>query len=154
MLEEWSYENEWFEEGNVSRRIKELLENTGYMIVKFNLDKRARGHDIEAVKNDEKLIVEVKGFPSDKYVGGKKKGQPKPTHPNLQAKHWFSQALFALIVAKSQNPSVKIALGLPDSRKYGEFINKIEYVKEKLGLFSYLVDENGNVRIVSPSSKY
>ena len=146
MEEEWSYEKEWFEEGNVSRKIKEFLEDNGYTILKFNIDKRARGHDIEAIKNGEKLIVEVKGFPSDRYVKGKKKGQPKRTHPNLQAKHWFAEALLSLIIAKSENPKIKIAIGLPNFKKYRELIDKTGYFRKIFGLTCYWVNEDGTVK--------
>ena len=37
---EWSYEKEWFEEGNVSKKIKSFLEEEGYTILKFNVDTR------------------------------------------------------------------------------------------------------------------
>jgi thymidylate kinase len=47
---EWSYENEWFEETNVARKIKEYLERKGYKIIKFNENKRSKGHDIIAEK--------------------------------------------------------------------------------------------------------
>jgi len=147
MMENWSYEKEWFEEGKVSRKIKVFLEKEGHKITKFNIDKRMRGHDIEAVKDNEKLIVEAKGFPSEKHTGGQERGQLKSTHPNLQAKHWFSEALFSLIVAKSENPQAKIALGLPDVKKYRELISKIEYFKENFELTVYLVDEKGNIRV-------
>lgn len=63
---EWNYEEEWFEETNVSRKIKNALESTGYGITKFCEDKKERRHDIEAIKEREKIIIEVKGYPSDK----------------------------------------------------------------------------------------
>jgi len=146
---EWSYEIEWFEESNVCRRIKEYLEKKGYWIMKFNIDKRAKGHDIIAVKDSKKLIVEVKGYPSDKYVRGKKKGQKKPTSPKLQAKHWFAEALLSLIIAKSQSPEVDIALGLLDFEKYRELLDKIRYFRRKFGLICYLVDKYGNVKEIT-----
>lgn len=76
MTKEWAYEDEWFEETNVSRKVKDFLVKKGYQIIKFNEDKRKRGADIIAINriNNQKLIVEVKGFPSDKYVRGEKKG--------------------------------------------------------------------------------
>lgn len=46
MTEEWRYEDEWFEETNVNRKIKNALESAGYRITKFNEDKREKGHDI------------------------------------------------------------------------------------------------------------
>jgi hypothetical protein len=148
MSNTWEYEKEKFEEGNVSRRIKKFLENEGYQIARFNDDKRAHGHDIEAIKNGEKLIVEVKGFPSDKYVSGPKKGKRKPTPPNLQAKHWFSEALFSLIMARSENLQVKIGLGLPDEPTYRKLIGKISYFRNIFGLTCYLVGADDSVQAI------
>ncbi len=42
---EWNYEDEWFEETNVSRKIKSALESTGYRITKFCEDKKERGQE-------------------------------------------------------------------------------------------------------------
>lgn len=141
----WKYEDEWFEEGNVNRLVKNFLEKSGFEIVKFNQDKKQKGHDIEAAKENQIIIVESKGYPSDKYVSGDSKGEPKPTAPKLQSKHWFSDALFHLIVAKSENPKITIALGLPDMEKYHEYVNKIKYFKEQFGLVCYFVNEKGQV---------
>jgi len=78
---EWSYEEEWFEETNVAKKIREYLERNEWKIIKFSENKRQRGPDIIALKDNRKLIIEVKGFPSKKYVRGEKKGQLKPTPP-------------------------------------------------------------------------
>jgi hypothetical protein len=145
MVKEWNYENEWFEETNISRKIRDYLEMEGYEIIKFNEDKRQRGHDIVATKSGEKLIVEVKGYPSNKYVGGEKKGQKKPTNPNLQAKHWFGEALLSLLIAKSENPKCKTVIGLPKFKTYENLISKLNTVREKLGIAVILVDKEGNV---------
>lgn len=148
MKKKWCYEDEWFEETNISKKIKDWLEKNGYDILKFNTNKKAKGHDIEAKKNNLKFIFEIKGFPSDKYVIGKKIGKKKRTNPNLQAKLWFAEALFSLIIAKSQDPEIKIALGLPAKNKYKELINKITYFRKQFDLLCFLVDENGEIKIV------
>ena len=147
-VDEWSYEREWFEEQNISKVIRNYLDTNNYHIIKYNENKRARGYDIIAEKDGRKLIVEVKGFPSDKYVRGPKKGQKKPTSPNLQAKHWFSEALLSLIIAKSENPEISISLGLPNIAKYKELLSKIEYFRQKFDLKCYLVDSNQIVEII------
>jgi len=145
-MKEWRYEDEWFEESNISGKIKGYLEKKGYRITKFNADKRAKGHDIEAEKDSLEFIFEIKGFPSDKYVRGPKKGQKKPTNPNLQAKHWFAESLLSLIIAKSENHKINIAMGLPFKEKYKELINKITYFRKQFDLTIYLVCENGNIK--------
>jgi len=145
MVTEWSYEDEWFEETNVAREIRDYLHSTGCEIVKFNEDKMQRGPDIEAIKDEQKLIIEVKGYPSDKYVRGPDKGKKKRTPTNLQAKHWFGEALLSLLIAKSNNPSCKIAIGLPKFRVYEELLEKVNFVIEKIEIGFLLVDKEKNV---------
>jgi len=142
---EWSYEQEWFEETNVARKIRSFLEKQGWRIIKFNEDKRRKGPDVVAVKGDRKLVIEVKGYPSTRYVRGEKKGKLKPTHPNLQAKHWFSEALLSVIRVKSRNPMVEIGIGLPKFQKYVQLISDVEILKECLGVKFYIVKEDGGV---------
>lgn len=145
MTAKWCYEDEWFEETNVARRIRDFLVQNCYEITKFCEDKREKGHDIEAEKDGLKVIVEVKGYPSDKYVRGPDLGEKKPTDPKLQAKHWFGEALLALLMAKSENPDCKIVIGLPSFKKYRDLLNKMKFVMKKLDMGYILVDERGNV---------
>lgn len=147
MGKEWRYEDEWFEETNVAKKIKNFLHSTGHVIHKFNEDKKQRGPDIEAIKDKQKLIIEVKGYPSDKYVSGSNKGMKKPTNPNLQAKHWFGEALVALLIAKSRDPGCKIVVGLPSFKIYRDLVDKIEFVMRELDIGFILVDERENVEV-------
>lgn len=141
MVPEWSYENEWFEETNVSKAIVKFLKSNGYEIKKFNEDKRQKGHDIEATKAGVKLVLEVKGYPSDKYVRGPNKGKKKPTNPKLQAKHWLSEALLSLLIAKGEDPSCRIAIGLPKCERYDELVGKLDYFLSKLQVGVVLVKQ-------------
>jgi len=143
MTTEWNYEDEWFEETNVSRKIRDFLVQNGYEITKFCEDKREKGHDIEAEKDGLKIIIEVKGYPSDKYVRGPDKGKMKRTHPNLQAKHWFGEALLSLLKAKSKNPECKIIIGLPMFKVYEGLLEDINFVMGKMEIGYILVDEEG-----------
>ena len=143
MTTEWNYEDEWFEETNVSRKIRDFLVQNVYEITKFCEDKREKGHDIEAIKDGRKTIIEVKGYPSDKYVRGPDKGNKKRTNPNSQAKHWFGEALLSLLIARSKNPNFKIAIGLPKFRVYEGLLEKVNFVIEKMEIGYILVDEEG-----------
>lgn len=147
MTAEWNYEDEWFEETNVSRKIRDFLVQQDYEITKFCEDKKERGYDIEAEKDGQKIIMEVKGYPSDKYVSGPYKGEKKPTNPNLQAKHWFGEALLALLIAKSRNPVCKTVIGLPDFRIYRDLLERVKFVMMKLNMGYILVDERGHVEV-------
>jgi Holliday junction resolvase-like predicted endonuclease len=149
------YENEWFEETNVLRKIREYLEAEGWEILKANEDKTQKGEDIRASKNDKTLVVEVKGYPSDKYVkttAKYKAGEKKPTKPKVQAGHWFAEALFELEIRKSKEPNIQIALGLPLMKRYQNLLNGVEYVKDQLRITCYFSDENGKVSVVKPGN--
>lgn len=142
----WSYENEWFEETNISRKIRDYLFDTGYEIIRFNDDKKKKGPDIVVIKNGIKTIIEVKGFPSKFYVGTERKGKKKPTHPNLQAKHWFSEALLSLVLEKCKDwNNVRIAMGLPRFQKYDELCSRIAPLREAIGIKIYFVYESGKI---------
>ena len=144
------YENEWFEETNVLKRIKAYLEAKGWTIIKFNENKTAKGEDIIATKRNEKLVIEGKGYPSDKYVKTTKRhivGDKKPSNPKQLAKHWFGEALLSLELVKSKDQNIKIALGLPLMEKYENLLKDVDYVKKKLDIKCYFVDENGNVEV-------
>ena len=117
--------------------------------MKFNEDKTKKGHDIEAEKDGIMLVVEVKGYPSDKYVSGDRKGRKKPTPPSLQAKHWFSEALLTLLFAKCSDWDTKISFGLPDFPKYRELIVKIAPMMKNAEIDCIFVKENGDVERIS-----
>jgi len=146
-MEEWFYEKEWFEETNVARKIKNYLQKNGYQIIKFNENKKEKGPDIIAKKDNIEYIIEVKGYPSDKYVKGKKKGQKKPTKPDTQAKHWFAEALLQVLLAKSKNPNAVVCMAFPKFQVYERLISRLKYILTKnLGINCYLVDEKGKVK--------
>ena len=145
-IKNWTYEDEWFEETNVSNQIKKYLEKHNYKILKFNYDKRQKGHDIEIMKDGVKTIIEVKGYPSDKYVSGPSKGKKKPTNPKLQAKHWFSEALLSLLIAKCEDwDNTSIALGLPRFEKYENLYSKMKPLNKKADIKYYFVNKSGTV---------
>lgn len=144
---EWSYEQEWYEETNVARRIRDFLQDKGYRILRFSENKRQKGPDIVAEKGGERVVIEVKGYPSRRYVRGEKKGKPKPTPPQLQATHWFCEALFQVIREKSKNKTINIGIGLPKFPKYLQLIKEVS-ILSSLNLRFYLVDENGKVEVI------
>ncbi len=97
-MNNYNYQNDWFYEGQVSKKLVEYLKNNGFKILKDNSDNiRVKGEDIIANQEGQNEIIEVKGYPTTFYTSGTKKGLPKKTKPKLQAKHWFSEALISTI---------------------------------------------------------
>jgi len=152
---EWDKRHDWFWEGNVQEKIVEYMKNVDKFDVlsESNTFEKTPGPDILAKHGDKLRQVSVKGYPSDKYTSdfpGGKKGQKKRTQPPTQARHWFSEALFELILAKSKNQDLETALGLPKFQTYINFVSKMKWLRERIELFCYFVGEDGQVELVPP----
>jgi hypothetical protein len=107
--------DDWFWEGHVQAATVAHLVRAGWTIERAaNTARREQGIDVIASKDGRRLAVEVKGFPSALYARGSKAGQPKPTSPALQARHWFAGALLASILTTSKLGRSELALALPD----------------------------------------
>jgi len=152
----WEKTYDWFWEGNVQNRIIEyMVKNEGFQIIRSaDPGKKERGPDIFAQRrlsdgSFERRRVAVKGYPSERYVDGERRGEKKRTDPSTQARHWFGEALLELVLAKSKDENLQIALGLPDKKVYRNLLKRIKWFREKVGLLCYLVDEHGEVNMYS-----
>ena len=125
----------WNWEGNVQSAIVQYLCAKGYKIIRVaNTETREQGKDIEAnTPAGETLWISVKGFPE--------KSQ------NTQARHWFSQALFDIILYREENTNVQLGIGLPDEvRTYLNLAARINWFKGASRLKFFWVSKNGSVR--------
>ena len=141
----WKKEDDWFWEGNVQEKLAKYFENQGYKVKTTDTLSKSRGVDISAFRNSDEMLVEVKGYPSNKYMDGSKRGQIKRTQPTLQAKHWFSDALLSVIRRKGKFPNSSIAIGLPEFTRYLDLIKDANWALEKLGVRVFIVTQNGEV---------
>lgn len=150
----WDKEDDWFWEGNIQTKIAEYLDSQKYVDIKtVDTQTKEKGSDITAYKRSTLWVIEVKGYPSDKYTQDTeryKKGTPKKTRPATQSRHWFSEALFSILLTKSEDPSVEVGLGFPRNETYIKFLNRMSYVRGKLGINVFLVNENGKVQQYHP----
>lgn len=153
----WEKTQDWFWEGNVQNRIIEYMtKNEGFQIIRSaDPGKKERGPDIFAQRklsngSLERRQVAVKGYPSEKYVDGERKGEKKRANPSTQARHWFGEALLELILAKGDNENLQIALGLPDFPVYANLIKRITWFRKNIRLFYYLVTKDSEVDFLSP----
>lgn len=98
-------------------------------------ESRAPGKDIIALSPDgRELWVSVKGFPENS--------------PNTQARHWFSGAVFDLILYHGENPDVTLALGLPDGfPTYKGLPPRVKWLQESMPFRIYWVAESGRVSV-------
>jgi len=120
----------WYWEGNVQARVVSYLAYNGYTIQNVaNTASREAGKDIVAVAPDgNELWVSVKGYPEKS--------------PNVQARHWFSGAVFDLLLYRGQDPSAKLALVLPEGFvTYTNLLPSIDWLKRTMIFVSGLCVE-------------
>jgi hypothetical protein len=93
----------WYWEGNVQASVARFLVAAGWTIESAaDTASRQRGIDLLATKEGRRLGVEVKGYPGTVYARGARAGQPKPTAPTTQARHWFAQALLTAVLVAAR----------------------------------------------------
>jgi hypothetical protein len=140
-------EQEWVWEGNLQSRLATHLAANGWSIIRVaDTAQRERGVDIIAGRDGQRLLVEVKGWPSSTYARGARAGQSKPTQPTLQAAHWFAEGLTSLI-RRGAEPGSRLALGLPDMPRYRTLIGEVGWALKRLDITVYLVTAEGAVEI-------
>ncbi len=110
----------WFWEGNVQARVVDALRALGWTITsQADTVSGQPGKDIEAERDGAVLWVTVKGFP----VGTKK------TSPYTQARHWFSQALFDVILWRDLSLEARIVVALPDKTTYRRLADRTTWFR-------------------------
>lgn len=150
---EYNHQNDWYYEGQISKKLVAYFVANGYTILKDNSDKiSAKGEDIIVSIQEQLEIIEVKGYPTTVHTRGKDKGKSKTTNPKLQAKHWFSEALLSSIFnyqRQAVKDNFKLALAFPLTERYKELIAKVEdfFTDNNIDFKVYFVDQNGAVTI-------
>jgi hypothetical protein len=131
----------WFWEGNIQAAVVTYLENLKHSIsFAANTATRQQGKDIIAIDGSgQTLWISVKGYPV---------GTPK-TNPSTQARHWFSHALFDLILWRGESRTASVALALPDKKTYRNFIGRVEWFLEEVSASIYWVSQDGRVSVES-----
>jgi len=141
-----SPDHDWAWEGNVQSQVVTHLAATGWSITRVaDTGRREQGADIIAQRDGHGLLVEVKGWPSTTYARGERAGQAKPTHPALQATHWFAEVLMSLIRRGAERGQT-LAIGLPDMPRYRTLLGEAGWALDRLDIRIYLVTANGTVR--------
>ena len=141
----WKKSDDWFWEGNVQEKLAKHFENQGYKVTVANTLAKSRGIDILAQKDTDEILIEVKGYPSDKYVDGINQGQTKKTQSILQAHHWFSDDFFSVVRRKYKSQKSSVAIGLPESPRYLRLIEEAKWALEKLRIRIFIVTSTGEV---------
>jgi len=139
-------QHEWHWEGNVQTAIVDHLLAEGWTIVSAaDTATKEAGIDVLAERGGVRLAVEVKGYPSDRYMSGKRRGQPKTTRPPTQARHWYAGALLTTVLTKGAHPDWTLALAFPDFPTYRSLLERTAPSLRALDVAVYLVSEDGRV---------
>ena len=126
----------WYWEGNVQDSIVAHLESEGWKILSSaDTSTREAGKDIVATKDGQELWVSVKGYPVKSA--------------NTQARHWFSHALFDLVLYRDENPDVRLAIGLPAGFvTYQNLIPRVSWLRKNLPFEVITASEDGEVEVL------
>ncbi len=116
-------------EDKVKQAVKGHLEAEGWQVkVAWG---RERGIDIEATRDDERLVIEAKA-----------EVEPQPQQVN-----YFLGALGELI-QRMDDPEATYGLALPDNRQYRGLVERLpEEAVRRLGLVVFWVDRSGPVSV-------
>lgn len=110
----------WHWEGNVQASIVEDLRDEYWAVTHVDTASKQHGKDIEATKEGRTLWVTVKGYPESRGA----------TNPSTQARHWFSHAIFDVVLYRNEDPDVELAVGLPDFKTYRALAGRVHWLEE------------------------
>jgi hypothetical protein len=144
---------QWFWEGNVQSCVAaHLVDEEWSVISSVDTASQQTGVDLVLEREGERLNVEVKGWPSEVYVLGDRAGQPKPTNPTVQARHWFAGALLSAVLIRDAKPQERVALAFPDVARYRDLLARSAQSLAAIRVEALLVDDGGRVVTVDPRS--
>ena len=130
----------WHWEGNVQARIASYLDKCGHAVhEEADTASRSPGKDIETTTHGGKTLwVSVKGFPEE----------TKRTKPPVQARHWFSQAMFDMVLYRHEDRGAELAVGLPAGfATYRNLSQRIGWFKAAVPFRIFWVHEDGRVEV-------
>jgi hypothetical protein len=104
---------------------------------------RERGIDILAERGGETVAVEVKGYPGRSYADPARAGESKPTHPATQARHWYAQAILAVMLTRSRRPNAHAVVALPDFPTYRSLHRDTASSLDAAGINVWWITEDG-----------
>ncbi|MBT9142916.1 MAG: hypothetical protein DDT32_01600 [Syntrophomonadaceae bacterium] len=125
----------WYWEGNIQAVLASYLAKNEYKIMSIaNTASRESGKDIEAIMPEGKTLwISVKGWPE--------KSQ------NTQARHWFSQGMFDIILYRNESKDIELALAFPDGfPTYHNLTKRIKWFQELAKFKIFWISEEGLIR--------
>lgn len=144
-------ERAWHWEGRIQSALAKHLLSQGWEIRALaNTETKEQGPDLVVAMGSRTLAVEVKGFPTDTYEYGARRGEPKPTQPTNQARQWFSHAVLKIMLLRGDHPEREIAACFPEFSTFRNLASRTRSSFEALGVGIYFVREDGAVELFVP----
>lgn len=141
---------EWWWEGNVQAAVVRHLAAEGWSIRRVaDTSSREHGVDIDASRGAERLLVEVKGYPSATYVRGPKEGTAKAGGVAMQARTYYAGAVLSGMLMRSERPDARVLLVLPDVETYRSLTARTCGPLDRTGVELWLVDQAGTISQIS-----
>ncbi len=125
----------WYWEGNIQAVLASYLAKNEFRMMSIaNTALRESGKDIEAITPEGKTLwISVKGWPE--------KSQ------NTQARHWFSQGIFNIILYRDESKDVELALAFPDGfPTYHNLTKRIKWFQELAKFKIFWISKEGLIR--------
>lgn len=145
MTEQPSTVRPWYWEGNVQSAVVGHLVADGWSIERVaDTSSKESGIDVVARRNGERILIEVKGYPSKTYTSGAKAGQPKPHHAT-QARHYLAGALLGTALMRAEDPSSRIVIAAPRFVTYENLAARLAPSTRRLAVEVWLIDADGTV---------
>jgi len=140
--------DEWGWEGNVQARVVAFLARQGVAITRVaDTSSREHGTDIEGVLDNVRVHVEVKGWPSVRYVDPSRSGEQKKTQPLVMARSWFADGVMQALRLRHEHPFDSVALALPRTGTYERLFDSLRTPLESVHVSVLWVAEDGSVAL-------
>jgi hypothetical protein len=141
-----AHDAEWFWEGNVQAAVVSHLAATGWSIRRVaSTSTSEHGVDIEADKNGERLLVEVKGYPGSTYARGERKGTAKSAPAATQARTYFSNAVLAGLLMRAEHDDARVVLAFPDMPTFTSLGGRVVTPLGSAGVEVWTVRSDGGI---------
>lgn len=115
----------WHTEANVQGAVVTWLASQGWRVLRVaDTATKEHGIDVEAVAGDQRVGIEVKGYPSRMYADPARAGEAKRTQPSTQAGHWFAQAVLAAMRLRGRQPETRSVIALPGFPRYRQLFSE------------------------------
>jgi hypothetical protein len=139
-------DDEWHTEARVQSVVVRYLVGAGWSITSVaDTATREHGVDVLARRGDERLAIEVKGFPSRNYADPARAGETKRTQPSTQAKHWYAQAILAAMLSRARRLQHRSVIALPDFPRYRDLYAETAQSLKLSGIEVWWVSSDGRV---------